>query len=294
MIRVRRLWLVPAFFLACFVYYVFLFPDGGTRVPLSSLNPNRDLHWRKNPERYPVAGYRDFPIGPLEVIPKIQFDFAANPESSDAAKTRETRRAAVKEAFLHSWNGYKRYAWGQDEVAPISGAYRSSFGGWGATLVDAMDTLWIMGLKDDFDLCVEMVKTIDFTTNDQDTLNVFETTIRYLGGLLAAYDLSDGKYRSLLDKARELGEMLYSAFDTPYHMPQTRWEWKKSALGGEIEPSRNTLLAEIGSLTVEFTRLSQLTGDFRYFDVVQRISEEMEFAQNTTSIVSSLRDKLPA
>jgi mannosyl-oligosaccharide alpha-1,2-mannosidase len=284
MIRVRRLWLVPAFFLACVVYYVFLYPDDRPRGPLSPLNPNRNLHWTKRPEKYPLTGHRDFPIGPLEVIPKIQFDFEANPESADATKKREARRAAVKEAFLHSWNGYKRYAWAQDEVAPVSGGFRSSFGGWGATMVDTMDTLWIMGLKDEFDLCVQQVKRIDFTTNDQDNLNVFETTIRYLGGLLAAYDLSDGKTRVLLDKARGLGEMLYSAFDTPHHMPQTRWEWKKSALGGEVQPSTNTLLAELGSLTVEFTRLSQLTGDFRYFDAVQRIAEEMEFYQNTTKI----------
>jgi mannosyl-oligosaccharide alpha-1,2-mannosidase len=283
MILIRRLWLVPAFLLACIVYYLFLYPSDTTQ-PVSLLNPNRNLHWTKRPERHPVAGYRDFPIGPLEQIPNIQFDFASHPESADAAKTREARRAAVKEAFLHSWNGYKKHAWGQDEVAPVSGASRSSFGGWGATLVDTMDTLWMMGLKDEFDLCVEQVKRIDFTTNDQETLNVFETTIRYLGGLLAAYDLSDGKYRILLDKARDLGEMLYSAFDTPHRMPQTRWEWKKTALGSEIQPSTNTLLAEIGSLTVEFTRLSQLTGDFRYFDAVQRIAEEMEYYQNTTNI----------
>ncbi|KAJ9607201.1 hypothetical protein H2200_008273 [Cladophialophora chaetospira] len=284
MILIRRLWLVPAFFLACLVYYIFLYPSDTVPAPASIVNPNRNLHWTKRPERYPVSGYREFPIGPLEQIPKIQFDFASHPESASDAKTRESRRAAVKEAFLHSWNGYKRYAWSQDEIAPVSGAYRSSFGGWGATLVDTMDTLLIMGLTDDFDLCVEQVKRIDFTTNDQDTLNVFETTIRYLGGLLAAYDLSDGKYRILLDKARELGEMLYSAFDTPNHMPQARWDWKRSALGGEISPSSNTLLAEIGSLTVEFTRLSQLTGDFRYFDIVQRISEEMDYAQNKTNI----------
>lgn len=284
MILIRRLWLVPAFFIVCILYYIFLYPTDPAPVIYTPTNTKTNLHWTKRPEKYPVAGYRDLPTGPLEHIPKIQFDFEANPESADAKKTRETRQAVIKEAFLHSWNGYKRYAWGQDEVAPVTGAFRSSFGGWGATLVDTMDTLWMMGLKDDFELCVEQVKRIDFTTNDQDYLNVFETTIRYLGGLLAAYDLTDGKYTSLLDKARELGEMLYSAFDTPLHMPQARWDWKKTALGGEIQPSTNTLLAEIGSLTVEFTRLSQLTGDFRYFDVVQRIAEEMEFAQNLTKI----------
>jgi mannosyl-oligosaccharide alpha-1,2-mannosidase len=133
-------------------------------------------------------------------------------------------------------------------------------------------------------LAVNVVKDIDFTTNAENSLNVFETTIRYLGGLMAAYDLSGGTHRILLDKARELGEMLYSAFDTPHRMPQMRWDWKKTASGGQIQPATTTLLAEIGSLSVEFTRLSQLTGDFRYFDAIQRIAEEMDFAQNTTKI----------
>lgn len=284
MILIRRLWLIPAFFLTCLVYYIFLYPSDPTGVPYPPSSPIRKVHWVKQPEKYPVAGYREFPTGPLENIPRIQYDFASQLEPPDARKTRETRRAAVKEAFVHAWNGYKKHAWGRDEVAPISGAYRSSFGGWGATLVDTMDTLLIMGLKEDFDLCVDALKHIDFTTNEEETLNVFETTIRYLGGLLAAYDLSGGEYRVLLDKANELGEILYSAFDTPHHMPLTRWTWKKTALGGDIEPSTNTLLAEVGSLTVEFTRLSQLTGDLKYFDAVQRIAEEMEWAQNQTKI----------
>jgi hypothetical protein len=111
MILIRRLWLLPAFVLACLIYYFFINSPAAGPVPLSGLNPNRKIHWTKKPERWPVAGYRDFPIGPLKPIPKVQFDFASHPESATAAKTRETRRAAVKEAFQHSWNGYKKHAW---------------------------------------------------------------------------------------------------------------------------------------------------------------------------------------
>ncbi|KEF60089.1 mannosyl-oligosaccharide alpha-1,2-mannosidase [Exophiala aquamarina CBS 119918] len=280
MILIRRLWLLPAFFISCALYYLFLYP----KEPSSYPHPERKIHWVKHEERYPVAGYRDLPVGPLAQIPRIQYDFESHPEPPDAKSLREKRQAAIKDAFLHAWTGYKKHAWTRDEVAPISGAYRSSFGGWGATLVDTMDTLWIMDLKADFDQCVDVVKHIDFTTNEEEYLNIFETTIRYMGGLLAAYDLSLGKYKLLLDKAAELGEILYSAFDTPTHMPMARWSWKKTALGGEVEPSETTLLAELGSLTLEFTRLSQLTGDPKYFDVVTRIAEEMEWHQNKTNI----------
>ncbi|KIW45193.1 uncharacterized protein PV06_03596 [Exophiala oligosperma] len=287
MILIRRLWLVPAFFIACVVYYLFL--HTGSNVQSPSVSPGGSaplgkLHWTKHPERYPITDLRSPPAGPIQNIPKIQYDFQLRPESLDEKKTRETRLGVVRDAFIHAWNGYKKHAWGADEVGPISGTARMSFGGWGATLVDTMDTLWIMDLKEDFEQCVEAVKKIDFTTSQEEMINVFETTIRYLGGFLAAYDLSDGRYPALLDKARELGEILYSAFDTPNHMPMARWQWRVTAVGKEIEPSTNTLLAEIGSLSVEFTRLSQVTGDVKYFDVIQRIAETMESAQNQTKI----------
>ena len=116
---------------------------------------------------------------------------------------------------MHAWNGYKDHAWTKDEVSPLTKGWRTSFGGWGATLVDSMDTLWIMGLKDDFELCLDAIQHIDFTTSEDDMVNVFETTIRYLGGFLAAYDLSNKQHKILLNKAIELADILYTAFDTP-------------------------------------------------------------------------------
>lgn len=128
---------------------------------------------------------------------------------------------------MHSWEGYEKHAWLRDEVSPLSGKYKDTFGGWAATLVDALDSLWIMGLIEDFELAVKAAETIDFTTTETGTINVFETTIRYLGGFLAAYDVSGGKYPSLLRKAEEVGELLMSVFDTPNRMPISRWDWQK-------------------------------------------------------------------
>ena len=120
------------------------------------------------------------------------------------------------------------YAWLRDEVLPVKGGYKDTFGGWAATLVDALDTLWIMGLKEDFELAVDAVREIDFTTTDAGSINVFETTIRYLGGFLAAYDISGGRYPLLLTKAVEVGDFLMGSFDTPNRMPITRWDWGAS------------------------------------------------------------------
>ena len=54
---------------------------------------------------------------------------------------------AVREAFRHAWKGYKDFAWGHDELRPLSKSYSEWFG-LGLTLIDALDTMWIMGLKE--------------------------------------------------------------------------------------------------------------------------------------------------
>lgn len=128
---------------------------------------------------------------------------------------------------MHSWQGYRKNAWLHDEVKPVSGGYKDHFGGWGATLVDALDTLYIMNLEQDFTIAVADLRKVDFTIPRIESLNVFESTIRYLGGLMSAYDLSKGKYPILLEKAVALGEMLYHAFDTPNRLPVTRWHWER-------------------------------------------------------------------
>jgi mannosyl-oligosaccharide alpha-1,2-mannosidase len=68
----------------------------------------------------------------------------------------------------------------KDELAPLSGGFRNTFGGWAATLVDSLDTLHMMGLLDEFNHAVSAIGSIDFSRSDESTLNIFETTIRYL------------------------------------------------------------------------------------------------------------------
>jgi mannosyl-oligosaccharide alpha-1,2-mannosidase len=131
----------------------------------------------------------------------------------------------VKDAFLHSWKGYKQEAWGKDELRPIQGGFKTPFCGWAATMVDSLDTLWIMGLKEEFEISLIELRTVDFTNTKGCTINLFETTIRHLGGLLAAFDISGGKYYVLVEKAVELAEVLYTAFDTPNRMPSPHYLW---------------------------------------------------------------------
>lgn len=243
--------------------------------------PDKDFLWRTIKHHYPVSSQRPLPTAAPGKLPLVQASFGAEPEADK--KTRLARQAAIKGSFLKSWNAYKEYAWLRDEVTPISGKYKDTFGGWGATLVDSLDTLWMMGLKEDFAMAVDAVSEhVSFVTTDAKEINVFETTIRFLGGLLSAYDLSGDK--RLLAKAHDVGDMLYKAFDTPNHLPVTRWNLHDAARGKKQEASDTTLLAEIGSLSMEFTRLSLLTKDPKYYDAVQRISELLAESQMSTKL----------
>ncbi|KAE8394175.1 glycosyl hydrolase family 47-domain-containing protein [Aspergillus alliaceus] len=241
-------------------------------------------HWKKLPERYPVAAADliKLPSGKSKSLPKLQAKFSD--EASEDKIKRLNRLSTIKAAFEHAWNGYKASAMGHDEVLPLRGGARDPFNGWGATLVDTLDTLWIMGLEEEFSIAVDQVKKIDFTTSKKSEIPVFETVIRYLGGLLGAYDISGHKYNLLLEKAVELAEVLIAAFDTPNRMPMLYYKWKPDESSKPRHASPMSVLAELGSLSLEFTRLAQLTRNDKYYDAIARITNELEKLQSQTSL----------
>ncbi|XP_030577034.1 mannosyl-oligosaccharide 1,2-alpha-mannosidase IA [Archocentrus centrarchus] len=186
-------------------------------------------------------------------------------------ETRE-RRDKIKEMMKHAWDSYKRYAWGSNELRPVSKQGHSSnlFGSIkGATIVDALDTLYIMEMFEEFDAATDWVeKSLDFNVNAE--VSVFEVNIRFVGGLLSAYYLS-GK-EVFRRKAVELGEKLLPAFKTPTGIPWAllnlksgigrNWPW---ASGG------SSILAEYGTLHLEFMHLSRLSGNPEFAQKVMNI-----------------------
>ncbi|RYP27966.1 hypothetical protein DL767_007431 [Monosporascus sp. MG133] len=257
------------------------FPGPGGQSDYSEIHSDIQ-RWEKLPTRYPVKNLAVLPADKSNVeIPRIQARIKPG-EDAEAKEIRLKRLAAVKESFIHSWEGYKMAGWLHDEVRPVSGTFKDPFGGWAATLVDTLDTLWIIGLKEDFELAVKACEEIDFTTTATQLINVFETTIRYLGGFLAAYELSEKQYPSLLRKAVEVADLIMCAFDTPNHAPITRWDWRAYTAGEAQIASHSTLVSEIGSLSLELSKLSQLTGDMQYHDAAQRISDQFEKGQRKT------------
>ncbi|XP_032398938.1 mannosyl-oligosaccharide 1,2-alpha-mannosidase IA [Etheostoma spectabile] len=186
-------------------------------------------------------------------------------------ETKE-RRAKIKEMMKHAWGNYRRYAWGSNELRPVSKQGHSSnlFGSIkGATIVDALDTLYVMDMFEEFDAATDWVeKNLDFNVNAE--VSVFEVNIRFVGGLLSAYYLSGKEvYRR---KAVELGEKLLPAFKTPTGIPWAllnlksgigrNWPW---ASGG------SSILAEYGTLHLEFMHLSKLSGNPEFQQKVMNI-----------------------
>lgn len=103
------------------------------------------------------------------------------------------------------------------------------------------------------------------------TIPHFETTIRYLGGMLAAYEISGDPL--MLERATELGDWLLPSLGTRYGLAINRY-----ALGSNPGglPSGRVTLAEVGSLTLEFTKLSMLTGNEIYYQAVQRSMDTLD------------------
>ncbi|KAB1204297.1 Mannosyl-oligosaccharide 1,2-alpha-mannosidase MNS1 [Morella rubra] len=178
------------------------------------------------------------------------------------------RRQKVRESMLHAWASYEKYAWGQDELQPQTKNGTDSFGGLGATLVDSLDTLFIMGLDEQFQRAREWVaNSLDF--NKDYEASVFETTIRVLGGLLSAYDLSGDKV--FLEKARDIADRLLPAWNTPSGIPYTLINL---AYGNAHNPhwtGGNSILADSGSEQLEFIALSQRTRDPKYQEKVEDV-----------------------
>lgn len=171
--------------------------------------------------------------------------------------------AQVREEFLHAWRGYKQFAWGTDELLPQSRRGQD----WHPqtlymTAVDALDTLILMGLDDEARETREfLARNLSFD-RDIEVKN-FEITIRVLGGLLSAHQLS-GDAR-LLALATDLGQRLLPAFGSPTGMPYMYVNLKT----GKVRES-NTNPAEIGTLIVEFGTLARLTGRPEFFDKAKR------------------------
>ncbi|XP_017288176.1 mannosidase, alpha, class 1B, member 1b [Kryptolebias marmoratus] len=194
----------------------------------------------------------------------------ANQEDPIFKDLGASRMEAVQEAFRHAWKGYKDFAWGHDELRPISKTYSEWFG-LGLTLIDALDTMWILGLKQEFEEAKTWVAT-ELTFNKNVDVNLFESTIRILGGLLSAYHLTGDDL--FLDKAKDIGSRLMPAFNTQSKIPYSDVNIGK----GTAHPPRwtsDSTVAEVTSIQLEFRELSRLTQEPQYQAAVAEVMKQV-------------------
>ncbi|VDM57464.1 unnamed protein product [Angiostrongylus costaricensis] len=186
--------------------------------------------------------------------------------------TNDKQRAVVV-AFKHAWKGYRKYAWGHDQLRPISGGYSDWFDT-GLTIVDALDTAIIMNLKE------ETTQGIDWIRNslsfDKDRyVNLFETTIRTLGGLLSAFHLTGDKVLMFVDKAEDLAGRLLSAFLSSKSFVPLSDVNLKTRKARPPSWSGESSLSEVASLQLEFRDLSRVTGKKLYEEVCFNVSKHI-------------------
>jgi ER degradation enhancer, mannosidase alpha-like 2 len=184
---------------------------------------------------------------------------AAVPAPKPAPLDRAELAAQVRAEVQASWQAYERYAWGHDELKPLSKAPHDWHGdSLLMTPVDTLDTLLLLGL----DAEAEKAKTliVEKLSFDKDiTVKNFEITIRILGGLLSGYQMT-GDAR-LLRLAEDLGNRLLPVFNSPTGMPYMYVNLKT----GKTSGARSNP-AEIGTLILEFGTLSKLTKNPVFYD----------------------------
>ncbi|OAL47812.1 seven-hairpin glycosidase [Pyrenochaeta sp. DS3sAY3a] len=201
-------------------------------------------------------------------------------------KAQDVRATKVRDAMKYTFWKYRENAWGCDDILPVSGANSTSRNGWGAFIVDSAGTLALMGLWDELALSIEHILAIDFG-EAKGLVDPFETTIRYLGGLLSIvelYDVGVIPEHVLHDEARDLilehaitlAEKLAPAYDTPTGLPWPRVDFESEQGEPEAdftfqnEPGNKEYdhpvvgPARAGSSILENRVLTRLTGDDAY------------------------------
>jgi mannosidase alpha-like ER degradation enhancer 2 len=190
-------------------------------------------------------------------------DPAPTPAAAPIDRAAAALAAAVRAELLHAWKGYERYAWGHDELQPVS----NTFHDWHEqsllmTPVDALDTLVLMGLTEEARKARDLIA--DKLSFDRDiSVKNFEITIRLLGGLLSGYEMTQDQ--RLLRLAEDLGRRLLPAFASPTGMPYMYVNLRT----GKTRGARSNP-AEIGTLVLEFGTLSRLTGNPVYLEKARK------------------------
>ncbi|GKV36969.1 hypothetical protein SLEP1_g45050 [Rubroshorea leprosula] len=254
---------------------------------------------RANEEKVTPGGgsrLRKLWIKPPRLPPRLSPDEISGPKKPDLESEWIAKQQKVKEAFIHAWSGYKKFAMGNDELMPLSQHGVDGLGGLGATVVDALDTAMIMGLDEVVSEAGSWIEShLSERISKKGQVNLFETTIRVLGGLLSAYHLSSGdqgikveqkgpKPAVYLDTARDLADRLLSAFtSSPTAVPFSDVVLHDSS--AHPAPDGLSSTSEVSTVQLEFNYLSAISGDPKYSMEAMKVLAHMKTLPKVEGLV---------
>jgi glycosyl hydrolase family 47 len=204
----------------------------------------------------------------------------ASPVCPAQVTNRRALAGEVRAEFLHAWNGYKKYCWGHDDLKPLTRTCHD----WYAepllmTPVDALDTMILMGMRDEANKTREYIATHLSFDKDISVQN-FEITIRLLGGLLSGYELTGDK--RLLNLAEDLGTRLLPVFNSRTGLPYRFVNLKTGQVRGDV-----TNPAEAGTLLIEFGTLAKYTHKQIFYDKAKRALVETYKRRSSIGLVGT-------
>lgn len=230
-------------------------------------------------------------VDPLPSKAQEPSSWWSGPVKSATGSIWDERRDAVRDAFITSWDGYEKYAWGLDEYYPVSKQGRNMVeGGMGWIIVDALDTMIMMNLTSRVKSAREWIATsLKYEANHE--VNTFETTIRMLGGLLSAHWLSN-TFPELaplrdddanqpgedlyIEKATDLADRLLGAYDSHSGVPYASVNLNTSTGAASHGDGGSSSTAEAATLQLEMKYLSKLTGETLYWEKAEKIIEVID------------------
>eukprot|EP00027_Filamoeba_sp_ATCC50430_P001130 CAMPEP_0168557680 /NCGR_PEP_ID=MMETSP0413-20121227/9556_1 /TAXON_ID=136452 /ORGANISM="Filamoeba nolandi, Strain NC-AS-23-1" /LENGTH=602 /DNA_ID=CAMNT_0008588731 /DNA_START=65 /DNA_END=1873 /DNA_ORIENTATION=- len=249
-----------------------------------SLSPKSTIKQKVAPKRQTELSE----IAQIEVKPEI----VPSPDVHQNLKKRnELRRSEIIKSFVHAYGGYMKNAFGYDELRPVSNETNSSWGGFGVTMFDALDTLVLMlmhdttsehiaQLQDMYEQTRTWIEGVSFDKNYD--ASFFESSIRYLGGMLGAFELT--KDKMYLSKAVDIADRLVYAFETPTGVAHSIVNLQQHTSRNPSWTRGSSILAEAASVQLEFMYLSHHTQNGMYADKAHKVIQLLSQAESTDGL----------
>lgn len=188
---------------------------------------------------------------------------SCNQQNPQSVNSENPLAKEVKDETLRAWNAYKTYAWGHDELKPLTQSYADWYKApLYISLIDAYSTLKIMGFENEANEIEQFV--VDSLSFDKDIeVKTFEVIIRILGGLTSMYELSGNP--DILVKAEDFGNRILPAFQSASGLPYYWVNLKTGAVHGDT-----INVAEAASNLIELGILSYYTQNPKYYQAAKK------------------------